>query len=225
MKNVSRITWGIVLVTVGALFALNALSITDIDVFFDGWWTLFILVPCAIGLFTEREKVGNLLGLLVGVLLFLASRDIISFSLLWKLLVPAAIILVGLKLIVSGFFKSKSAEMLKKTENGGGAPKTTVAVFSGSDVSLEGDTFDGAELIAVFGGIQYDLRRAVFERDTVIRVFAVFGGVDILVPDNVNVITSVTGIFGGTDNKTLRCDGAPTIYISGLCAFGGAEIK
>ncbi|MEE1115844.1 MAG: hypothetical protein UH851_03185, partial [Clostridia bacterium] len=40
-------------------FALNAFNITDIDVFFDGWWTLFIIIPCAIGLFTEREKIGG----------------------------------------------------------------------------------------------------------------------------------------------------------------------
>ena len=66
MKNVSRITWGIVLVTVGALFALNALSITDIDVFFDGWWTLFIIVPCAIGLFTDYDKTGHLIGICIG---------------------------------------------------------------------------------------------------------------------------------------------------------------
>lgn len=225
MKNVSRIIWGVVLIAVGVLFALNSLNVTNVDLFFDGWWTLFIIVPCAIGLVTEREKTGNLLGLLVGALLLLASRDIISFSLLWKLLVPAVIILIGLKLIVSGFFKSKGTELLKKIESEGGTPKTTVAVFSGSDISLEGEVFDGADLTTVFGGIQYDLRRAVFEKDTVIRVVAVFGGIDILVPDNVNVKTSVTGIFGGTDNKTIKRDSTPTIYVSGICAFGGVEIK
>lgn len=225
MKNISRIIWGIMLIAVGAIFALNALNVTDIDVFFDGWWTLFIIVPCAINLFVEREKTGNLIGLIVGVLLLLACRDVFSFSLLWKLLVPAVIILIGLRLLIGGVFRSKSAELLKKLESEGRKPKVTCAVFSGSDIRYDGEVFDGADLTAVFGGIQCDLRRAVIDHDTVIRVSAVFGGVDVLVPDGVNVKTSVTGIFGGTDNKTIKRDGAPTIYVSGICVFGGAEIK
>lgn len=59
MKKISSVIWGIVLIAAGALFALNALNLTNIDIFFDGWWTLFIIVPCAVGLFTEREKTGN----------------------------------------------------------------------------------------------------------------------------------------------------------------------
>ena len=64
MKKISSIIWGIVLIAAGALFALNALNITDIDIFFDGWWTLFIIVPCAVGLFTEYEKTGNIIGII-----------------------------------------------------------------------------------------------------------------------------------------------------------------
>ena len=36
MKKVNNILWGIVLIAIGALFALNALNITNIDIFFDG---------------------------------------------------------------------------------------------------------------------------------------------------------------------------------------------
>ena len=48
--------WGLILIAIGLVFGLNALEITNIDIFFDGWWTLFIIVPCFIGLITEREK-------------------------------------------------------------------------------------------------------------------------------------------------------------------------
>ena len=36
MKKISSVIWGIVLIAAGALFALNALNITNIDIFFDG---------------------------------------------------------------------------------------------------------------------------------------------------------------------------------------------
>lgn len=73
MKKVSSVILGLLLIVVGVIFALNALNIADIDIFFDGWWTLFIIVPCGVGLFTEREKTGNLIGIAIGVFLLLSS--------------------------------------------------------------------------------------------------------------------------------------------------------
>ena len=37
MKKLTKILWGIVLIVLGVVFALNALNIANIDVFFDGW--------------------------------------------------------------------------------------------------------------------------------------------------------------------------------------------
>ena len=61
MKKAGSVLWGIVLIAAGVIWALNEFNVTSINVFFDGWWTLFIIVPCAIGLFTEREKTGNII--------------------------------------------------------------------------------------------------------------------------------------------------------------------
>ena len=83
MKKAGSVLWGIVLIAAGVIWALNEFNITNISVFFDGWWTLFIIVPCAIGLFTEREKTGNIIGIAVGVFLLLCCQDILSFSMLW----------------------------------------------------------------------------------------------------------------------------------------------
>ena len=107
MKKITNTVLGALLIALGVIFALNALEITDIDIFFDGWWTLFIIVPCVIGLFTERKKTGNIIGLAIGVILLLGSWDIISFSVLWKLAVPVVIVMIGVKIIVSQSKKDK----------------------------------------------------------------------------------------------------------------------
>ena len=112
MKKISNVIWGIVLIAAGAVFALNELNITNINIFFDGWWTLFIIVPCAIGLFTEREKTGNIIGIAVGVFLLLCCQDILSFSMLWKLLVPAIIVIVGLKMVLTGLVPAHTNKRL-----------------------------------------------------------------------------------------------------------------
>ena len=225
MKKTSSILWGIVLILAGALFALNALNLTDIDLFFDGWWTLFILVPCTIGLFTEREKMGNILGIVVGVCLLLACRDIVSFSLLWKLLVPAVIVIVGLKMLLGGIFGGKAHEILSKQKEEGKAPRNAFAAFSGSDLKMDGEVFEGAELTAIFGGVKCDLRGAIIEKDCAITVSAIFGGIDIFVPEGINVKVNSTSLFGGVSNKTTVHKDAPTVYVSGTCMFGGVDVK
>ena len=225
MKKTSSILWGIVLIAAGVIWALNALDILSVNVFFDGWWTLFIIVPSVIGLFTEREKTGNVIGIVIGALLLLCCRGVLSFSVLWKLLVPGIIVIIGIKLILTGIFGSRANEILKNLKAEGKDTKSGFAAFSGVDLCYDGQVFEGAELTAVFGGIKCDLRNAVIEKDCAIQICAVFGGIDIIVPDNVNVKAVTNSIFGGVSNKTAVRKDAPTVFISGTCMFGGADIK
>ena len=55
MNKVRRILWGVVLVDIGVLLVLNTLGIIKFDHFFSGFWTLFIIIPCFIGIFTEKD--------------------------------------------------------------------------------------------------------------------------------------------------------------------------
>ena len=226
MKHKIRsVLWGIFFIVIGALFALNALEITDIDIFFDGWWTLFIIIPSVIGLFTEKDKTDNLIGVAIGVFLLLCSRDILSFSMLWKLLVPTIIMIIGLKMILSALFGNKANQILKQLKENGNVPRSGHATFSGCTLNYQDQVFEGAELSAVFGGVKCDLREAVIEKDCAIEVSAIFGGIDILVPKHINVKVNSTCIFGGISNKTKPNADAPTLYITGTCMFGGVDIK
>lgn len=225
MKKTSSILWGLVLIAAGVILALNAMDVANIELFFDGWWTLFIIVPCTVGLFTEREKVGNIIGIAVGVLLLLCAQEVLRYSLLFKLIVPVLIVLIGAKMIFKGIFGGKANEMMKKMKAEGKEPRKGFAAFSGCDLIYDGDVFDGAELSAIFGGVKCDLRNAVIEKDCAVRASAIFGGIDILVSDNVNVKVDSSSIFGGVSNKTAKRENAPTVYISATCMFGGVDIK
>lgn len=227
MKKAKSILWGIVLIVIGVVFALNAFDITDISIFFDGWWTLFIIVPCAIGLFTDKDKTGSIIGLFIGVFLLLCSRDILSFEMLWKLALPAIIIIIGIKMIFGGILGNKSNEVLAKLKERGGSLKSSSAIFSGQNMNFDGEVFEGAELNAIFGGIECDLRNAVITNDCVINACSIFGGIDIFLPDNVNVKVNSNSIFGGISDKYRRNseNNAVTVYINGTCMFGGVDLK
>lgn len=227
MKRLGNVLWGFVLVAIGVIFALNALEITNIDVFFDGWWTLFIIVPCFIGVFTDYDKTGNLIGLGVGVILLLSCQDVINFELVWKLIIPFIIVMIGLKLIFGSFSNAKIDKVLKENNKKRENLRQVCATFSGQEINYNQQTFEGAELTAVFGSVKCDLRNANFDADAVINVTSIFGGIDILVPDNVDIKVSSTAIFGGIDNKKKSSakDNKVTLYINGTCLFGGVDIK
>lgn len=227
MKKSGNIIWGVVLIAVGIIFALNALEITNIDVFFDGWWTLFIIVPCAIGIIQKKDIIENIIGIVIGVFLLLCSRDILDFSMLWKLCVPAIIILIGCKLIFGNLFERKSDKVSEKISSEGKEIKKCCATFSSANLVVSGETFSSAELDAVFGGVVCDIKNAVIEEDCVIKASAIFGGIDIMLPENVNVKINSNSIFGGISNKNKNQFNKelPTLYINGTCMFGGIELK
>ncbi len=227
MKNLNRILWGIALVLLGVVLALKALNIVNFDIFFNGWWTLIIIIPCLIGLISDKDKTASLIGLIIGVLLLLACQGFIGFDMLWKLLVPAIIILVGVRLIFGSFFNKRSAEVRKKLKEKGETLKSYNAVFSGQDIKAEGEVFMGAELNAIFGGITLDLSSKIIGYDCVINASAIFGGIDIILPDGVNVKVNSNSVFGGISNKRNKAnvENAVTVYINGTCMFGGIDIK
>ena len=227
MKKLSKILWGIALIVVGGIFALNAFGLTDIELFFDGWWTLFIIVPCFIGLFSEREKTGNIIGLFIGVFLLLCCQNVLGFDMIWKLAVPAIIVIIGLKMIFSAVFGDKATKLLVESRQNGDNIKIGCATFSGQDLNFDGEVFSGAELTAVFGGVKCDLRNAVIEKDCAVTATSIFGGIEIFAPDNINIKINSNSVFGGVSDKNHRptVQGAVTVYINATCIFGGVEIK
>lgn len=225
MKKMSNWLWGIFFILVGVIFAINALGVADINIFFDGWWTLFIIVPCFIGLFNDEDKKGSIIGLLIGGLLLLGCLDVINFDLIWKLMVPIVLVIIGLSFIFKDAFNSKIKEEIKKLNKSGN--KEYSATFSGQDLDFSNEEFSGCTLNAVFGGVKCDLREAIIKEDALINASSIFGGITILVPNDVNVKIKSTAVFGGVsdERKKKTKDGQITIYVEATTVFGGIEIK
>ena len=226
MKNMKSIIWGLVLIAVGVILAGNAVDLFDIDVFFDGWWTLFIIVPCLAGVLTDSDKKGSIIGLVIGVLLLLACQDILNFDIIWKLLLPIIVICIGLSIIFKNAFDKEIGKNIDKLNKKLNKDNGYCATFSGQNIKIDED-FTGTNLNAIFGGIDIDLRKAKIKDDALINVTSVFGGVDIFLPEDVRVKVKSNSIFGGVSNKKEITDkkDSKTIYINATCIFGGVEIK
>lgn len=107
-------------------------------------------------------------------------------------------------------------------------PDRWIAVFGGVTRNGHWRIRKHSQAYALFGGIDLDLRDAVFEAPVVeIAGFWCFGGLDVKVPAGIEVRDQTAGIFGGTDVRDLGepQPGAPTLVIKGLSLFGGVSVK
>ena len=213
MKNKSAVFWGLILIIVGILFLGNNLEWWNINIFFKGWWSLFIIVPSVYGLFKRGSRSGSVISLAVGILLLLAAQDVISYGMIWKILVPIIIIVVGVSLI---FSNSKPKKMDKNA-------KEYVAVFGGVDEKIN-EIVSDFRAVSIFGNVDIDLRKAKLSKDLYIEAVTVFGGIDIKLPDNVRLNVSGVPIFGGAENK-YNDEGDITVTVHYTCIFGGIDLR
>ncbi len=83
-------------------------------------------------------------------------------------------------------------------------------------------------VFAVMGGVELDFREAtLLEGETVVEILAVMGGVNIIVPPDIDVHTSGMGFLGGFGSVSHHATepGAPILHIKGLAFMGGVEVK
>ena len=222
-----NILWGLLLIVLGLIFGLNALDITDIDVFFDGWWTLFIIIPCGLGLLREREKTGNLIGLSIGVALLLACQGFLDFGMILKLIFPALLVVFGVSLVLKAMATDRGARKFIEAHINEPGSGEYCSTFSGQKLHFAGEHFRGAKLTAVFGSVDLDLTGAIIDHDVVIDATAIFGGVDIIVPQNYRVRICSNSICGGVSEEHMHAtqEGLITVYVNGNCMFGGVNVK
>ena len=224
MRNkVSNIVWGLIFIIFGLGIAGDVMDIWEFNPFFDGWWTLFIIIPCLVSIIQKGADIGSIIGLIIGVLLLASHYIELSFS-IWKLTIPIILILVGLRIIFQGIFQPFRINRNNHTSTGN--QNEYVAIFSENRVNFT-DQFTGTNLNAIFGRLVLDLREAIITGDVEIFATAMFGGIDIYIPSNVGIKINNVPIFGGVSNKTNHktVPGEPVIYLNSTCVFGGIDIK
>lgn len=223
IKNIFKIVLGALLIAGGVIYILDVLGVAEINVSYDGWWTLFIIIPCLNGIFTEKDKTTSIIGLAVGIMLLLAAQNILDYDVAWKMIVPIIIIMTGIKMI-------KRSVNRKRKNNGNDEDGTiqSTSFLSTKDVSFAQQEITVAKIAAVFGGANCNLTDAKIVNGSRIDLLCMFGGADIIVPENVNVKINTFCLFGGISDKrkiTKIPEESVTLNVNGFCIFGGADIK
>jgi hypothetical protein len=78
------------------------------------------------------------------------------------------------------------------------------------------------------GGVELDLREALFsEPEVTIHAYTVMGGIQITVPEDIDVDVSGLAFMGGFDHNASGAGppGAPRLKVIGFALMGGVEVR
>src|SRR5215831_19331389 len=210
-----RLIFGVVILALGLLWTLDNLGVMDSAPIIRWWPSLLLLAGLArlTGIGARQQMVSGTVLSLAGLLLLGDALHVLHVR-VWALW-PLAMIVIGAGLVVRSMRPSvrpqssadPQAELHLFTMMGGIVQKNISQAFRGGDVS------------AVMGGVQIDLRNAVPAGPEVpLDVFAWWGGIDLTIPPDWRVVTEVTPIMGGYDDRTkpLMGEARTRLIIRGL---------
>lgn len=158
----------------------------------------------------------GLLGILSGVLHFNT----------WQIFFPVIVIAIGISIL----FRSpeKWAEGRVKTGSASDDEINESVVLSSLERKYLSQNFKGGKLDSVFAGYKLDLREVKLAKGgATIEINTVFGGGEILVSNEMRVISDGTAIMGAWTNKydSAASSDAPLLILKGAVVFGGVEVK
>lgn len=229
-----RLVPALVLIAVGSIFLLGNLHLVR---FHDIWeyWPVVLMVAGVFKLVDAEEprhRMGGGILLAIGSIFLADNLGMIPFN-VWNLW-PLLIIGVGVYMLVdrtAGPQVSIDMNYPRKPRGPNAWTRNETAVFSGGRRRISVEDFRAAKYDCVFGGFEIDLRGSQIQGDSaILEINAVFGGAEVKIPANWNVVMQGAGVFGGMVDSTEHSGpaGAPgvkTLFVRGAAVFGGVEIK
>jgi hypothetical protein len=227
---------GGLIVLIGLLILLDNMGIVRIH---DVWryWPVLLIVLGVSKILESHSPAGYVWGgviTLAGALLLLDNLDIVvfDFNLIWPLLLIA----FGLSMLLRSMDRKRYLASAAGAPGAGGpinesSSCNAFAVFGGSKRRINTPDFRGGDAVAVFGGVEFDLRGAgMTVEQAVIDVNVVCGGLEVRVPDNWTIINRAMTIFGGVEDKTVQAKSeanavSPQLVITGSVVFGGISLR
>ena len=243
-----RVVFGLLVVAFGVAMLLDNLHIIEAREIIRFWPVGMIIVGVSYLLRTDARSERLFGGILTVVGAVLLSEPLFNYDLdIWRFW-PLAIVFFGILMVTKAFqpqdspgkvqvgvvFGGSGSPPVSATTGGsaarGGSQDATyneVAIWSGIERRVASPAFKRADLTAVMGGIEFDLRQAGADQgEAVIEVFVIWGGIEIIVPPDWAVSNKVTAIMGGAEDQSSGTQMSRSkLTVKGVVLMGGVTIK
>lgn len=218
---------GLILVCIGTVILLDHMGFIPADRLWR-LWPVILIFAGAMKFFRECNRSIGAVMMVIGVLFLGSNFGIIRLN--WHDLWPLILIGAGVALIWSRF---EIARLPVGEVGGADNVVNAYAMFGGVEKRINATNLTGGRVSSIFGGVELDFRSAEIEgEEAIIYVEAIFGGIEIVVPDRWSVVYEGESIFGGYSDETRPplpdVPGAPAkkrLILRGRTVFGGINVK
>lgn len=226
----NRAIIGVVLVFAGFFLLLRNTGIfpSFIDDIVFSWQMLLIVIGLIITI-SGNDKTPGIIVMAVGAF-FLLPEIFTNIFGPYRLFWPAVFITLGVLFIFGG---RRATEKLfrHRADSSSDDVIDVVNVFSGGDRQIVSENFAGGNVTAVFGGSKIDLTKSRLAPGvSQLEISCVFGGTEIIVPEDWNVVLDITPVLGGFSDERKFSSGRTfdpgrQLVIKGTVVFGGGDLK
>jgi hypothetical protein len=210
-----RVLVGLALLAVGGVLLAGQAELLDAGEALATWWPLGIVAYGLLRFFGHPRDLGGAAAITgVGLVLLAWRLDLVG-----TLLLP--LVLIGAGLVV--LFRTPHAERAQLDD----PHLDLVAVFGSRDARVTSPRFTGGSAVAVFGGIDLDLRSTSLPPEGAkLELVSIFGDVEVVLPMGWAVDVSGPAILGDLDDRTLGAPaGAPHLRIDVTVILGDVELR
>ena len=219
----SKVWLGIVLVIIGSYFLLRNLHMIPsfLPYWLFGWESIFIIIGGAMLITGRREGL-----VFLGIGAFFILPDILDIPRFrvrdWW---PLILIILGLSIFfrrrsyISGEPDFSNEEYFKDT-----------SIFGGSSHIVTSKKLKGVQVSSIFGSSELNMVEAEMgQKEVIVDCLCIFGGNEIVVPEDWTVINEMFVVFGGFSDMRSKSgvvrDPDKVLRLKGMVLFGGSEVK
>jgi predicted membrane protein len=191
---------GIFFIALGVIAFLDISDLMQIQ-FWDLLWGWFPILFVAIGthkLIQNKESIISSTGIIIIGLVWLGSNlDILPFG-VWDIILPGIFILMGLYLLIGMKKRSRKDEQFDEGD------LNIESFFSGVKERVLKKEITGGRIDCIMGGVDLDLRTAIVKGEVSLEINVIMGGVKLLLPNDVQIITKGKPFFGGVKGNYVN---------------------
>lgn len=212
----TKLILGVFFAILGVLWTADNLALLRADAILRYWPAVVVLIGLT--------KIASSTQRVFGVILTVIGASLLAYTAGWLRFTifdfwPLLLIIVGGGIVIRALGFRLPTSTPRDTNQ-------IWAILNGRKIRSTSRDYAGAGIFAFMGGCELDLTEAdILHSPAIINAFVMWGGIEIYVPENWEVVGEVVPFMAGFEMKTGAGSPQRRLIVRGGAFMGGIEIK